>query len=139
MIISEIGGNLVYSHINSKLKFDMANKRDLKKVIRTVCGDIAGECILARHFVPGIDKSKMTEIVVKVADLQCQSLENVTFSFDKSERAFDNARAYRKERRTYFKKGYGKLRSEFEAAVVAIVDQMNAALPEAQKELNKAK
>ncbi len=117
----------------------MANKRDLKKVIRTVCGDIAGECILARHFVAGIDPKKMTEIVVEVADLQCKTLDNVSFSFDKSERAFDNAHAYRKERRNYFKKGYGKLRADFEAAVVAIVDQMNAALPEKQKELNKSK
>ena len=117
----------------------MANKRDLKKVIRAVCGDIASECILARHFVPDIDSEKMMAIVLEGADLQCNTLENVSFSFDKSERSFDNAHLYHEERRKYFKKGYGKLRADFDAAVVAIVNKMNAALPEKQKELNKSK
>lgn len=117
----------------------MANKRDLKKVIRAVCGDIASECILARHFVPDIDTDKMMAIVIETADLQCNTLENVSFSFDKSERSFDNGHQYREERRKYFKKGYKKLRADFDMAVVEIVNKMNAALPEKQKELNKAK
>ncbi len=117
----------------------MANKRNLKKVIRIVCGDIASECILARHFVPDIDPAKMTDIVVEVADLQCKTLENVSFSFDKNPGSFDNIHDYRKARKAYFKKGYGKLRADFDAAVVEIVNKMNAALPDKQKELNKAK
>ncbi len=108
-------------------------------MIRTVCGDIAGECILARHFVPGIDADKMMEIVVEIADLQCDTLTNVSFSFDKSESSFDNAHLYRAERKKYFKKGYAKLRGDFDKAVLEIVKKMNAALPEKQKELNKAK
>jgi len=117
----------------------MANKRDLKKVIRAMCGDIASECVLACHFVPDIDSDKMKAIVLEVADLQCDTLENVSFSFDKSECSFDNAHLYHEERRKYFKKGYGKLRADFYAAVAAIVNKMNAALPEKQKELNKSK
>lgn len=117
----------------------MANKRDLKKVIRAVCGDIAGECILARHFIPGIDHEKMNEFIVDAARLQGATLDKVSFSFDKTEKNFDNARDYRKARRSYYKKGYGKLRSEFDAAVVEIIGRMNSTLTPEQKEINKTK
>ena len=30
----------------------MANKRNLKKAIKAACGDLAGECLIARDLVP---------------------------------------------------------------------------------------
>ena len=36
----------------------MANKRRLKKAIKAVCGDLAGECLVARDLVPNIDTKK---------------------------------------------------------------------------------
>ena len=55
----------------------MASKRNLKKQIRYICGEIAVECILARECVKDIDVAKMNEIVIKVADLQEKSVRNV--------------------------------------------------------------
>ena len=40
----------------------MANKRELKKEIKYVCGDLAAECLLAKNFVKGVDAKAMTEI-----------------------------------------------------------------------------
>ncbi|MCM1505269.1 MAG: hypothetical protein NC127_08745 [Muribaculum sp.] len=116
----------------------MANKRELKKAIKTICGDIAGECIVSRDLVPGIDPKKMEEIIFKIADLQYVSVDNVTFSFDKAASSFENPHAYKVAREAYFRKGYAKLIAEFNNNVEAIVREMNAALPQAQKDANKA-
>jgi hypothetical protein len=62
----------------------MANKRILKKQIKYVCGDLAGECIMAIHFVEGIDVEQMQNVIFDIATLQTTSLKRVTFSFDKT-------------------------------------------------------
>ena len=93
----------------------MANKRRLKKAIRIACGNMAGECIITRNFVPGVDAKKIDEIIFNIADLQFVTLENVSFSFDKSRSSFESP-----------------------ADIDEIVKQMNDALPAEQKERNKA-
>lgn len=116
----------------------MANKRNLKKAIKAACGDMAGECIITRNYVPGVDVKKMEEIIFNIADLQFVTIDNVTFSFDKCESSFDSKKEYRKARHDYFRKGYKKLLNDFNKGVAVIVNQMNEALPESQKERNKA-
>ncbi len=73
----------------------MANKRNLKKAVKAVCGNIAGECIIARNLIPGIDADKMNKTVIDIADLQYQTIANVSFSFDKGKKAFENAHDYK--------------------------------------------
>lgn len=107
----------------------MTNKRSIKKAIKATCGDIAGECLMARAIMHGIDKDKIEEAIIAAADLQFTSLAAVSFSFDKVRSAFDNTRAYRQARRRYFRQGFAKLRSDFVKGFDAVVDKMNAALP----------
>ncbi|MDE6190348.1 MAG: hypothetical protein K2G47_01870 [Muribaculum sp.] len=116
----------------------MANKRKLKKAIKAACGNMAGECIMTRNYVPGVDVQKIDEIIFNIADLQYVTVENVTFSFDKSESNFESRHDYKKAREAYFHKAYKKLISDFKKGVDDIVNQMNAALPTEQKERNKA-
>lgn len=116
----------------------MANKRRLKKAIKAACGDMAGECIITRNYVPGVDVKKMDEIIFKIADLQFVAIDNVTFSFDKSASNFESRHDYKKARAEYFHKGYHKLITDFNKGVAEIVAMMNAALPAEQKERNKA-
>ncbi len=115
----------------------MANKRELKKEIRYVCGDLAAECLLAKNFVEGVDEKAMTEIILKIADLQISALNNVTFAFDKLPADFENGYAYRKARAAYFKTAFRSLRGKFYDKVNAIVKEMNAAVPQAVKDNNK--
>ena len=35
-----------------------SNKRLLKKEIRIICGALAGECVVAKLSIPGIDREK---------------------------------------------------------------------------------
>lgn len=114
----------------------MANKRDIKKEIRYVCGDLAAECLLAKNFVEGVNGDAMTEIITKIADLQISAIEKVSISFDKQRKDFETAAAYRKAHTAYAKAAFGSLREKFYEKVNAIVKEMNAALPQAVKDNN---
>lgn len=115
----------------------MASKRELKKKVRYMCGDMAAECIIAKAVVPGIDELAMRDIVIEIAKLQGAILSKATFSFDKVAKDYDNKADYNKARHEYMAKAYRSLAIEFNQQVASIVKQMNAALPQAQKDLNK--
>lgn len=115
----------------------MANKRNIKKEIKYICGDIAGECILAREFIEGIDAKKMNDIIIRIADLQTHALKNVSFSFDKSVKNFDSIKEYHKAKRQYNAQAYANFRENFNNSLSDIVKAMNGLLPNAQREENK--
>lgn len=114
----------------------MANKRDLKKQIRYICGDIAAECLIAGEYVDGVDRKAMREIVRKIAILQQNALQGCSFSFDKVPSDFENLKEYHAARKAYFKKAYDTLREKFNKRVLEIVKEMNAAVPKAVKDAN---
>ena len=103
----------------------MASKRNLKKQIRYICGEIAVECILARECVKDIDVAKMNEIVIKVADLQEKSVRNVSFAFDKVPHDFESRALYNKAAAKYFKNAYKVFYVEFNKHIQEIVKEMN--------------
>lgn len=111
----------------------MANKRNLKKAVKAVCGNIAGECIISRNLIPGIDVEKMNEAVFKVADLQYATITNASFSFDKTPKSFSNMHEYRTARDKYFRKGYARLAADFNKGIEDVVAIMNSALPADRK------
>lgn len=114
----------------------MASKRDLKKMIRYVCGDLAAECLLAKNFVKGVDAGAMDKIIVKIADLQAQTLSTVSFSFDKKPSDFPTVAEYHKALRQYTHKAYASLNEKFLDKANEIVKEMNAALPQEVKDNN---
>lgn len=115
-----------------------SNKRLLKKEIRMICGSLAGECVLAKLTMPATNPETFNQIIYELAGLQENALSLTNFDFPQSPKAFASAREYRKARREYFAAAYGKLKSEFNDHIEAIVKKMNAALPAEQKEANKA-
>ena len=74
----------------------MANLIDLKKEVRYACGELAAECMIAAHYVEGVDPKAMSEIVGKIASLQGSALSHVSFSFDKTQKNFENRAAISK-------------------------------------------
>jgi hypothetical protein len=138
-IFGRILQNKYYIRKQNQLNiFDMANKRNFKKAVKAACGSIAGECVISRNLIPGIDADKMNDIVLNIADLQYTILTNASFSFDKGKRAFADIHEYKVARQKYFHKAFAKLVADFNNGLEEVVNQMNAALPEAQKEANKA-
>ena len=116
----------------------MANKRDLKARIKYACGDIAGECILTKNYVPGIDEEAVENIVCAVALLQVRTIDRVSVSFDRTKRTFPDKKSYRAARREYFKRCYGELKKDFKESLVEVVKDMNALLPQEVRDANKA-
>lgn len=108
----------------------MTNKRQLKKHIRYVCGELAVNLLIANAGIKGFDSSKTSEIVGKIAILQETSVSRVSISFDKGVADFADHKAYRLAHAKYFAAAYGKLLEEFGAKVQEIVHEMNAAMPQ---------
>jgi len=117
----------------------MANKRNLKKQVRYICGDLAAECLLAAEYIKDVDCVAMHNVVTEIAQLQTVTLANVSFSFDKVLSDFETGAAYRKARRDYNRKAYAVLRTKFNDKMQEIVKAMNAAIPQAVKDANKTK
>lgn len=107
----------------------MANKRQLKKQIHYICGDIAAECAMALDAIPGIDVEKMAQNIRDIAQLQVTTLANISFSFDKTPSDFESRREYNLAHSAYNKAAFHRLRIEFNEALQAIVHNMNASLP----------
>lgn len=114
----------------------MASKRNLKKAIRYACGDLAAECIIARDIINN-NHDEWNAIVLEIAKLQIDSLQNCSFAFDKTRKDL-GSKEFNREHRAYYALALGKLRDNFNKQVEAIVKKMNALLPAEQKEINKA-
>lgn len=117
----------------------MANKRDLKKQVRYICGDLAAECLIAAEYIDGINTEAMRNIVVEIALLQEHGLQNMSFAFDKVPSDFASRNEYNTARAKYFKTAFKAFRDKFNTRIQEIVKKMNAELPEAAKEANKQK
>lgn len=115
----------------------MANKRDIKKQIHYVCGELALNCIFARDFIEGGDTDKLNQIIVDIACLQNHALDNLNFSFDKTPNDFESRAEYNKAAKKYYHLAYKSFVNEFNKKLKDIVKQMNELLSPEQRELNK--
>ncbi|MCM1521328.1 MAG: hypothetical protein NC039_01590 [Muribaculaceae bacterium] len=115
------------------------NKRILKKEIRMICGALAGECVIAKITVPGINPEKLNEIIYDIADLQSNAIRMISVKFPQTESAFASKKEYADAKHKYFHAAFRKLKGDFNAHVDKILKEMNSALPKAQKEANKEK
>ncbi len=113
------------------------NKRTLKKEIRLICGALAGECVVTKLTVPGVDVNVLNDIIYDVADLQANAMRLINITFPRSVRSFATKSEYNAESHKYFKAAYRQLKGQFNARVEEILKKMNAALPEAQKQANR--
>ena len=107
----------------------MANKRNLKKYMKTMAANLAGETLFILNYYENIDEAKADAII----DKQCFCFIDKTckVSFE------GNRKDYRKAHAAYFKKCYNELADEFNNGVQAILKEMNGLLSKEQLEENK--
>ena len=117
----------------------MANKRTLKKYLKTVAEELAGETAFIMDFYEGIDLKKADAIIDDIYNLWVEKNEDVTVAFDKTlQVSFEgNAKEYRKARRAYYKAAYNTLIAEYNDGVAEILKKMNALLSPEQRNMNK--
>lgn len=105
----------------------MTSKKNLKKQVKYICGDIVGELILIGELCPADKVDEVSQLVVDTAVLQQQTLSRCTFSFDKSQREFASPALYRKAKSQYERAAFGKLRDDFNSRLRDIVKRLNEA------------
>ena len=117
----------------------MANKRDLKKYLKTMAANLAGETIFILNYYENIDEAKADAVIDKILALVTEKINNVSVSFDKTcKLSFEgNSKNYRKARTAYYKQCYKELANEFNQGVQDILKEMNGLLSKEQLEENK--
>lgn len=115
----------------------MSSIRRTKKEIRYACGDIAAELLIASHAIKEFDQKTALDIIAEIARLQVDSLGKCSFTFDKAKADFADEKEYRKARHQYTAKAFAKLHENMSAEMQAIVDKMNAAMPQHIKDAIK--
>lgn len=103
----------------------MKSKRDLKKQIKYICSDLVGECMVLDLIVPEEKHDEVAQLIVDVALLQEQTLSNCTFSFDKAERDFPSAHAYKQAKSQYVRQAYKTLHEQFNSRLGELVHELN--------------
>ena len=88
----------------------MANKRELKKGINYLCGELFAECVAAMHYQKPIPQEDVDNVMANVLHLQDDMLSRVSHPEPGM-----SAKAY-----------YQDLRDKFGAEVSEIMDQLNS-------------
>lgn len=117
----------------------MANKRDLKKYMKVLSANLAGDTLFIVHTYNDIDINKAEEIIYKIRTMLTENIAKVSVAFDKTcSESFNNERHnYRKAHRKYYKECYQKLLSDFHAQFSTLLKEMNSLLSPEQLEENK--
>lgn len=117
----------------------MANKRQLKKFMKDMAANLAGETIFILNYYDGIDEDKANDVIDKIFNLLTEKINDVSVGYDKTCKEFyaGDRKKYRKERTAYYKQCYKKLYVDYNEGVKEILKDMNALLSKEQLEENK--
>lgn len=108
----------------------MSNRRELKKYVRAVCGDLAAGILETSYAFDGVKSADVREIINKIASLQVDTLAKVSVAFDKTPATMEEGENYRAARGKFYHKAYSALLEEFHKSVNEILKEINAAIPE---------
>lgn len=103
----------------------MNSKRNLKKQIRYICGDLVGECMLLGEVVADDKQDDVAQLIIDLAVLQENTISHASFVFDKSRRDFASDAEYAKARTAYNRAAFATLHRHFNEAVADCVHRMN--------------
>lgn len=88
----------------------MANKRDIKKIVRATCGMLALETVNAGELFSQINPKDVEQVVLDCAMLQVKTLRRINVASNR--------------------KAFAVVKAEFDADVAEIIKRINAAMPD---------
>ena len=83
----------------------MAKRRELKKNVNYIAGELFSECLINSKFIPGTDKKKADELMVEIMKMQDEFISRNSHTEPGNVKGF-----------------YKKFRSDFNAKVNEIID-----------------
>lgn len=85
----------------------MASRRQLKKNVNYIAGELFSECLINSMFVPGTDKTKADALMGEILSMQNDIVSRISHTEPGNVKGF-----------------YKKLRTDFNAKVNEIIDAM---------------
>lgn len=85
----------------------MASRKNLKKNVNYIAGELFAECMVNSLFVPGTDKKKADELLGEILAMQDEFISRISHTEPGNVKGF-----------------YKKFRSDFNAKVDEIIDAM---------------
>lgn len=83
----------------------MANRRELKKNVNYIAGELFTECLINNMFIPGTDKVKADELMAEVLKMQDEFVTRISHTEPGNVKGF-----------------YKKFRADFNAKVNEIIE-----------------
>lgn len=83
----------------------MASRRELKKTVNYISGELFSECLINSMFVPGTDKAKADQLMAEILKMQDELISRISHTEPGNVKGF-----------------YKKFRSDFNAKVNEIID-----------------
>ena len=83
----------------------MASRRELKKTVNYISGELFSECLINSMFVPGTDKAKADQLMAEILKMQDEFISRISHTEPGNVKGF-----------------YKKFRSDFNAKVNEIID-----------------
>ena len=83
----------------------MASRRELKKTVNYISGELFSECLINSMFVPGTDKAKADQLMAEILKMQDEFISRISHTEPGTVKGF-----------------YKKFRSDFNAKVNEIID-----------------
>ncbi len=116
----------------------MASKRDFKKYVDQLGSVVVDEMISSYYNVKDVDRDKVSQAIEKVLGAIGRAKCNSNVYFDRGEKAFESKEAYSKAKKTFFVALFDKIITDFNEEVNQALKVFNEALPESERERNKA-
>lgn len=86
----------------------MASRKNLKKSVNYIAGELFTECLVISKFVPGADKQKADELMGEILNMQDEFISRISHTEPGNVKGF-----------------YKKIHSDFNAKVNEIIDAMS--------------
>ena len=83
----------------------MASRRELKKTVNYISGELFSECLINSMLVPGTDKAKADQLMTEILKMQDEFISRISHTEPGNVKGF-----------------YKKFRSDFNAKVNEIID-----------------
>lgn len=114
----------------------MANKKEFKKYVTRLSSAICQDMMTAYYNIDGVNYDKIDDAVIKVLQATEIAIIHANVKFDKSASAFENDYIYNKEKRSYYRKLYKKINSEYSQSLKEAIHQFNESMPKDMKDAN---
>lgn len=116
----------------------MANKREFKKQTHALTAAVVNDMMMTSFISDKVDKEAVDNAIIKLLAASEAAIVKVNVKFDKTLKAFDSEKEYKKAKRSFYKALYDKAGDEFVEKLKESMADFNSCFPSEVKDSLKA-